>query len=259
MKSIKVSSDEQIELCKKAQRGDQKAAQLLTQANLGAIYKSAHRYVRGSTILEIEDLVASGCEGILEAIKRFEPERGIHFLTYAQWWIKAKMLAAVRSTATHLSGYDKAKRLVLSGKWRKAMREMEARGFTRHEAEETFAREHKLSPLVVRALSDLDRPPVSLESAHEDTGFELPGNDNAQDETVDRKRLAENVEDVLSKMRLSDKETRILRQRIMGQQKTLEELGDEMGISRERVRQIEHRLVEKLRKALRRVPLEAMP
>lgn len=222
--------------------GDQDAGRRLVEASLPFVIRIAKEYRRWG--VPLEDLIQQGNLGLLKAARKFEPEKQCRLITYAVYWIRAEIRDyVVRSYRIVRLGTTRTERRAMRTYRRSSVADAtelaEVSGMP-------LARAQKLWPL----LSGGD---VSLDFRSDDRG---PGIDRVRgrelnpEENVDRNRTIDGVREALDGAleRLDARERRIVRARLMSDQpKTLEALGNEMGVSKERVRQLEERVRRKLR------------
>jgi RNA polymerase primary sigma factor len=219
----------------------------LVEANLRLVVKWARRYCRTSALEEM-DLVQEGCRGLLAAAMRYDYHRGYRFSTYAVWWVRRAILRALsqQSALIHLpsEAVDGRKRIAEAiQSWR------ESRGRVPTTAE--LSEELDIEPEQVRCLRDLMQDPVSFDLPMEDRDRVAdyledrisPAERDAYEADV-RKRIDSALEN------LTDRERTIISLRFGlydGEPQTLEDVGRIFGVSRERIRQIESRSLDKLR------------
>jgi RNA polymerase primary sigma factor len=246
---------EQIEVVRlnRTLRDGNLAKDQLTQANLRLVVSIAKRYVgRGMLIL---DLIQEGNLGLMRAVEKFDHSKGFKFSTYATWWIRQAITRAIADQArtiripVHMvESINKVKRMQ-----RQLVQELE-----REPTIDELATITDLSPARVREILRISQDPLSLDSP---VGDEADSNlgDFIEDDDVDappdvvaRQLLGEAVTEALAE--LSEREQEVVRLRFGlddGRPRTLEEVGRQFGVTRERVRQIESKTLAKLRHPLR--------
>ncbi len=246
--------EEEIELAAKIKKGSKEARAKMIKANLRLVVKIAHDYANLG--LPLLDLVSEGNIGLMKAVERFDPAKGGKLSTYAAWWIKQSIKRALANQAktirlpVHLvDKIAKIKRVSLSMS--------EALG--REPTDEELADEVGLSAAKLSQLRTVSIRPASLDAPMNDedgTEFgEIVGDDAAVDpaENLSDKNLQEEVSDLLRV--LDDRERKIIMSRFGldgGDTRTLEEVGERFGVTRERIRQLQNIALAKLRRALRK-------
>ena len=249
-----LSGDEEKELGRRIQRGDHKARQRLVEANLRFVVSYAKRY-RGLG-LSFLDLIHEGTLGLIEAAKRFDPERNVKFISYAVWWVRQAIFHA-------LSEHTRVFRLPqkLSGQISKVgnARQRLTTELNRSPTNEEVAEKTSLSLQEVEELLKVAGDDLSLSSAvGEDGTLEL--GDTLEQETipsVELELMKSSFEEQIRRAmleELDEKEQGVIKMRfgLDGEEpRTLQEIGEELGLSRERIRQIESRAKEKLRRSQR--------
>lgn len=245
---------QEIELAAKIKKGNQRAKDEMVRCNLRLVVKIARDYANLG--LPLLDLISEGNIGLMKAVERFDPAKGGKLSTYASWWIKQSIKRALANQSktirlpVHL--VDK-----ISKMRRVAMQMTEDLG--REPTDDELADEIGLSPSKVSQLKMAAVRPTSLDQPIGDddsTEFgEIVGDEAAEDpfETLRDKNLQEEVGDLLAV--LDDREREILNSRfgLDGRNpRTLEEVGVDFGVTRERIRQLQNIALQKLRKALRK-------
>ena len=244
-----LSSEEEIELAMRIMNGDEYAKKRLSEANLRLVVSIAKRYVgRGMQFL---DLIQEGNLGLMKAAEKFEPDRGFRFSTYATWWIRQSITRAIADQGrviripVHLVESINRVKKTTGELLRKNGREPTA---------EEIAVRLDMEPDRVRELLQLAQDPISLETPvgeEEDAHLEDFIQDEEAGVPVDeagRELLRRELANVLKS--LTPREERVLTLRFGledGQARTLEELGKEFNVTRERIRQIEAKALRKLR------------
>jgi RNA polymerase sigma-32 factor len=253
-----LTRDEERELALRVHgHGDPEAAQTLVLSNLRLVVKIARDYQRVWT--NLLDLIQEGNIGLLQAVKRFDPQRGVKLSSYAAYWIRAYILKYLIDNIRMVRvGSSRAERKLFF-RLNRTKRELERSGFipdTQLLAESLDVKEHDVEDMERRlAQSDLSLDmPVREESGSATFGDLLPGSDESVETVVANQRMHEVFREHVERFsqNLDQREQRILRERVLAEEpRTLQELGDEFELTRERVRQIEKKLVGRLREYLK--------
>lgn len=244
-----LSSDEEIELAQKMMDGDVEAKRRLAEANLRLVVSIAKRYVgRGMLFL---DLIQEGNLGLIKAVEKFDYSKGYKFSTYATWWIRQAITRAIadqaRTIRIPVHMVETINKLIRIS--RQLLQE-----YGREPTPEEIAKEMGMSIEKVQEIQKIAQEPVSLETPigeEEDShlGDFIPDDEApAPAEAASFRLLKEQLVDVLSS--LTDREEKVLRLRFGlddGRARTLEEVGREFQVTRERIRQIEAKALRKLR------------
>ena len=244
-----VSVEEEVELAQRIRQGDQRALEKLTKANLRFVVSVAKQYQNQG--LSLQDLINEGNIGLIKAAQKFDETRGFKFISYAVWWIRQSILQAlaeqsriVRLPLNQVGSVNKINK-VLS----KFEQENERRPSVSELAEELNIEEDKISE-VLRVSGRQVSVDAPFQDGEENCLLDVLTNDDAPhtDSPMDKESLCAELDNILTAV-LKDREKKVI---VMSfgigcHEKSLEEIGDLLGLTRERVRQIKEKSLRKIK------------
>lgn len=250
-----IDPDKEKELGRRIQEhGDQQAIKELVEANLRFVVSFAKKYQDGP--LKLPDLIEEGNIGLIEAAKRFDPEKGVKFITYAAWWVRQSIIHALGEKGRTIRLPQRQANLLFQlGKHYNELKGV----LHRNPTSEELAEEMDISVERATELLKFRGDDLSLDATIDDeSNIELkdllsePGDDPVDAELI-RESFKHQMREVIAE--LNDREQYIIEQRFGfnsdEEPKTLQQIGEELGITRERVRQIEQGALNKMRHTAR--------
>jgi len=253
-----ISTDEEVELAQRIRRGDRKALERLTKANLRFVVSVAKQYQNQG--LTLPDLINEGNLGLIKAAEKFDETRGFKFISYAVWWIRQSILQAiaeqsriVRLPLNQVGSVNKINRMLS-----KFEQENERRPSAEEISEQTDIPEDKVDEALLATSRhvSVDAPFVDGE---DNSLLDVMVNDDAPQ--ADRELVKESLRSEIASVLqvLNERERNVVKAfyGIDGPELTLEEIGNKYGLTRERVRQIKEKAIRRLRSSTKNTMLKA--
>ncbi len=247
-----INAAEERELAKRIEKGDGDAKNLLARANLRLVVSIGKKYVGRSSDLTLLDLIQEGNLGLFKAVEKFDWTKGYKFSTYATWWIRQSITRALADQSRTIR--IPVHMVETISKYKQVLRRL-SQDLGRDPLIEEIATEMGLEVEKIHVIQKINQETVSLEQPIGDDNEKSTRGEFIPDDKIlrpdqdsNRRILSDQIKEVLAT--LSEKERKILELRYGlndGIQHTLEEVGTEFGVTRERIRQIEAKVHEKLR------------
>ncbi len=249
-----ISGDDERELAKRIEKGDMEAGSLLAKANLRLVVSIAKKYVGRSSDLTLLDLIQEGNLGLFKAVEKFDYSKGFKFSTYATWWIRQAITRALADQSRTIR--IPVHMVETIAKYKQVVRRL-SQDLGRDPLAEEIAMEMGVDVEKIHVIENINQDTVSLEKPIGDdddksTLGEFIADDKilSPDQEASHRILADQINEILDD--LSPKERKIVEMRnglgeFDGVMHTLEEVGAEFGVTRERIRQIEAKVHEKIR------------
>ncbi|MBU1872069.1 MAG: sigma-70 family RNA polymerase sigma factor [Candidatus Omnitrophica bacterium] len=247
-----LTAKEEISLSNQIKKGNKKARKKMISANLLLVINIAKRY--GHLGMPLMDMIEEGNIGLMKAVEKFDPRKGYRFSTYAGWWIKQSITRAIAEQVKLIRTPVYLNELLV--KWKKTNQRLSQK-LKRQPSDQEIAKKMKISKNRAEQVmgwlsmqtSSLDAP-IGEDGQTQVSDLVEDESTKAPDEDITRLMFREKIHSLLDDL-MSERERRVLDMRfglISGSKQTLAEIADKLGVSRERIRQIEEQALKKLKK-----------
>jgi RNA polymerase primary sigma factor len=249
-----ISSEREVELSKRIQKGDKEAKEMLMKANLRLVVSTAKKYATRSMDLTLLDLIQEGNVGLYKAVEKFDWTKGFKFSTYATWWIRQAITRALADQSRTIR--IPVHMVETIAKYKQVYRRL-SQDLGREPAAEEIATEMGLEVEKIRMIENINQDTISLEKPVGDadesdrsTLGDFVADDKilSPDQEASRRILADQIREILNDLSEKERQIIIMRNGLEGDvAHTLEEVGKHFNVTRERIRQIEAKVHEKIK------------
>ena len=249
-----ISSEREVELSKRIQKGDKEAKEMLMKANLRLVVSTAKKYAARSQDLTLLDLIQEGNVGLYKAVEKFDWTKGFKFSTYATWWIRQAITRALADQSRTIR--IPVHMVETIAKYKQTYRRL-SQDLGREPLAEEIATEMGLELEKIRMIENINQDTISLEKPVGDSDesdrsvlgdFVADDKILSQSQETSRRILADQIREILNDLSEKERQIIIMRNGLEGDvAHTLEEVGKHFNVTRERIRQIEAKVHEKIK------------
>lgn len=252
-----LSMEEEKELGNKIQQGDNNALKKLVLSNLKFVVSIANKYKNNG--IHIFDIIEQGNLGLIEAAKRYEPSKNVKFITYAVWWIRQAIIQGLTEQSGSVKLPAKQANILFKINYalESLMKELNREPTLQELSEETGIKEEDISSIIRASKNDLSLDTPFSETSDNSFLDNLEDTSPTIEDEIIKKILKNSLDEIVSDLEERESSIIVKRYGLDGDEpQTLEEIGEDLKISRERVRQIETKAMDKLRKKALRKKLD---